>query len=361
MFPISAINYLFTAITEDTLRQDLDPFVKEEQVESVVEAMDQTFGTQKVENLTLLTGGRGTSTILKFQVKGKPYTCRITDNSRPNFFNDPKTEIRNMTIASELGITPKLHYADPKTGVLIMDFVVNKPLPMDTEYKQFAQKLAQLHNGPNFTEQMSNIFTDVARVAKACNSHCMPATAHTVIETIFSLEEVLKKHQTNAPCHKELNGNNVLYNGSEISFIDWEGSENCDPFVDLAIASIFFIFDPKMEESFLESYLGKPPTKEQKAHLYLMKQVCLAFYAFKAMRRVVNVFKTDLSKDAIDLKSYPSLKELTATYFSGCTKVCGLEDFKTLTYVPLREVLNNIQSQEFKEAIQTLLINQTEK
>lgn len=51
-----------------------------------------------------------------------------------------------------------------------------------------------------------------------------------------------------------------------------------DPYFDLASVALFFVFDPKDEEIFLESYFGVPPTLTEKNRLYLMKQVALCFY-----------------------------------------------------------------------------------
>lgn len=340
----------------------LSVHIKKEQVDPIIHACDRLFG-RSMQQLCLLTGGRGTSKILKFSIADKEYVCRVVDSSRPAFFNKTVSEVYNMTIVNQLSLTPVVHFSDDQTGIMIMDYVNNIFLTTqilkdeehsDPLYTQFAKSLHALHSGPRFAEEPTNIFTDVAVTAKGGDFKLMPSVSLDILNTISSLETVLKKHQISAPCHKELNGNNVLFDGKKIYFIDWEGSGNCDPFVDLAIASIFFIFNEKKEDLFLKSYFGATPTKEQKAHLYLMKQVCLCFYMFKSLRRVTGSARIDLSKEQVNLDSFQSYKDFVLEFFNGCSKVCTIEDFKTFTYVFLREVKKNIDSPRFKEAVELL-------
>lgn len=336
--------------------------IKKEQVDPIIHACDRLFG-RSMQQLCLLTGGRGTSKILKFSIIDKEYVCRVVDSNRPAFFNKTVSEVYNMKIVNQLNLTPKVHFSDEQTGIMIMDYVHNifltTQILKDEEhseplYTQFAKSLHALHSGPRFAEESTNIFTDVAVTAKGGDFKLMPSDALDILNTMSSLESVLKKHQTTAPCHKELNGNNVLFDGKKIYFIDWEGSGNCDPFVDLAIASIFFIFSEEKEDHFLKSYFGTAPTKEQKAHLYLMKQICLCFYMFKSLRRVTGSARIDLSKEQVNLESLQSYKDFVLEFFNGCSKVCTIDDFKTFTYVFLREVKKNIDSPRFKEAIEIL-------
>ncbi len=335
-------------------------YLEDHQMIDVLEAISAVFNAREVCDVTLLTGGRGTSKIFRISGRESEYVCRVTDAARPNFFVDPSSEIKNMKIASDLELTPRIHYSNEKTGILIMDHIKNLSLHPSIDdagmnlIQQLAENLSTLHNGPSFTQAPTSIFKDVEKVVKASDSQCMPGIAHEVIDSIFALEQILEKHQTSVPCHKELNGNNILFDGQRIYFIDWEASENCDPFVDLAIASIFFINNREREGAFLKYYFKKEPTAKQQAHLYLMKQVCLSFYAFKSLRRVIKSGKMDLSKEQVDLNSFPSYQELVLNYFNGCSKVCDINDFKIFTYVFLREALNNIRSSKFRESIQML-------
>lgn len=348
---------------DEYLNEKLSPHVKEEQLQPIVAAFEKTFGKKQIKDLVLLTGGRGTSKIFKFEVDNKEHVCRVTDSARPNFFIDASSEVVRMKIASELGVTPKLHYADERTGVLIMDYIPNLRLTTQIQkckgntapyYRLLAQTIKTLHKGPALSEKYEDIFSDVNRTAHASDRTMLPPESLTVMDVVLPLEKVLKGHQTNIPCHKELNGNNVLFDGKKIYFIDFESSGNCDPFVDLAILCNFFIFDSSKENLFLQSYFSSVPTPEQKAHLYLMKTVCLAFYAFKSQRRVTCMGKRDLSKECVDLKSFPKYKKFVLEFFNGCTKVLDMDDFRVLTYVFIREVLKKINSDSFRNAIQVL-------
>ena len=344
------------------LKLQLEKLMTEDQIPHFMEGVKRAFGSMTIEEISLLTGGRGTSKILKFKQKGKEYVCRMTDSQRPDFFINSSQEIQRMSLANKLQLTPKVHYADEKTGVLIMDYVqdthlttqiVKYPTSCKKLHADLADQLRTLHSGPNFSEY-TNIFVDVLKTAKATKAECMPPIACHVVKVVTDLEGVLEKYRTSVPSHKELNSNNVLFDGKKIYFIDWESSANSDRFVDLAITSNFFIFDDAQEQLFLKRYFSRSPTEKEQAQLVLMKVVCLAFYGFKAMRRVTGVGKQDLSKQQVDFTAFPSYKEMLLNYFNGCTKVLSIDDFKMLTYVFLQEATDQIKSPKFQQALAVL-------
>lgn len=341
----------------------LEAHLSTPQLQSTLDVLNQLFNIQEMSSLQLLTGGRGTSKIFKFEVSSKEYVLRVTDTDRPSFFIDVKSEINNMETVKSLDISPKTHYSDAETGIIVMEYIKNIRLTTQiinheeeshTLYSQFATTLRTLHTGPAFEGEISSVFDDIRRITKTVDHNKIPPESLKVINSLETIEDVLKKYQTSAPCHKELNGNNVLYDGNKIYFIDWEGSGNCDPFVDLAISSVFFIFDQAKEEIFLENYFLQKPSEKQKAYLFLMKHVIHTFYFLKSLRRVVGLWKMDLSREKSGFADLPTYKEFILNYFNGCSKVCDAKDFKTLTYGFLEQAIKNMKSNDYVKAIEIL-------
>lgn len=346
----------------DKIVKFLAATVKQEQVKPIIAVCKQLFGTE-MENPVLVTGGRGTSKIIHFTAREKPYICRVTDATRPAFFINPECEIHNMWAVNPLGVAPRLHHADHQSGVIIMDYV--QPIRLTQEmledeehtadlYQELAEKVRTLHGGPAFTKDPTNIFTDLESTVKVAELKRVPQLAVDVLETIRSLEPLLKKHEECVPSHKDLHSNNVLYDGKKIFFIDWELGANCDRFVDLACVSIFYIFDSTKDEDLLRSYFGREPTEKEKAQLFLMKQACLCFYGFRLLRRVTGLGKVDLSQEERDPSTLPKFRDFILENYNGCSKSFTTEELKLFPFMFLSEAKKNIDSPAFKEAITAL-------
>jgi len=63
------------------------------------------------------------------------------------------------------------------------------------------------------------------------------------------------------PSHLDLHSLNILFDGNQFILVDWVKGGMCDPFMDLANASVFFNLDEQQIEVFLENYLGHPPSQ----------------------------------------------------------------------------------------------------
>jgi thiamine kinase-like enzyme len=340
----------------------LNKYVKPEQVRPIIDACEKLFGVP-MQDPILVTGGRGTSTIILFKAGEKEYICRVTDATRPSFFIDPASEIHNMWAVNPLDVAPMLWHADLQTGIIIMDYVksmrlTSEQLDDDEQseklYAQLALKTKELHGAPDFTKESTNIFTDLEKTVKMLQPERAPSLAFDVLKTIRSLESIMKQYEVSVPSHKDLHSNNVLFTGDTVYFIDWELGANCDRFVDLACLSIFYVFDSSKDDLLLEKYFLQPPTEKQKAQLFLMKQICLCFYGFRLLRRVTGVEKMDLSKETVDLNSLPKFKDFILECYNGCSKSFNKDELKLFPYMYFNEAMKNIQSAEYQNAVKIL-------
>jgi len=343
--------------------EQLSQFANPKQVEKI-KKKTQEFYSSLPDNVSLLTGGRGTSRIIKFEANSHSLICRIVDKARPDFFLDTQTEITNMQLVDPLQVAPKLHYASVKSDIIIMDYVppmrVTETLLDNQEkskalYVELASKLKKLHGGPALPVQSSDIFDDIDHTIKQGNQAFMPKVALETLDRLEELKKALRGKEEIVPAHKDLHSNNVIFDGKNIFFIDWELAAMADRYIDLACASIFFIFDPRKENEFLTSYFGADPTPKQKAQFYLMKQVCLCCYGFRLLRRVTGIEKIDLKQNPIDQDSLPNFRDFILQNYNGCSKVFSPEELKVFPYMFLNEAEKGFQSTEYSQALKTLM------
>jgi hypothetical protein len=89
-------------------------------------ALKKALDNQLVESITPLQGGFSTSKLYKVNTATQSYVLRLLDLQLP--FTDRDREIKCMEIASQEDIAPKVYYANPKDGIIMMEFIQNKPL-----------------------------------------------------------------------------------------------------------------------------------------------------------------------------------------------------------------------------------------
>lgn len=240
-------------------------------------ALRAAFGTAPIEELAPLGGGLSTSTLFSFTAGGAEYVLRKGDAERAPH------AIACMRIASERGVAPRLHYADARTGVAIMDRVSGAPLGRSTlaaptRREAVAATLRRLHHGPAFPRgpDRMDILRGLDRQHAAATGHGLPVI---LLRTVEELAACTAGHAHAAPCHNDLNPNNVLVTPDRVYFVDWDTASAGDPFIDLAQLGVFAFPAPDQRHALLEAYVGRRPTDEEHARAVVARVLALAFYA----------------------------------------------------------------------------------
>ncbi len=184
-----------------------------------------------------------------------------------------------MRIASERGVAPRLHHADARTGVTIMDRIAGTPLRPTRDPAQIervAAALRRLHDGPPFPRSPSRM--DFLRSIDAQCAALAGAGRQPSSCARSSSSSVRAPHAHAAACHRDLNPNNVLVAAERGT--SWTGPTRArgDPFIDLAQLGVFACPRPEQREALLEAYLGGPRTMAS-ARGRALRAVALAFYA----------------------------------------------------------------------------------
>lgn len=245
-------------------------------------ALDAAFPGRPVHDLISLSGGFSGATLIAFIVDGAPYVAKrfVVDPSDPE---RAAREIACMRIASERGVAPRLHHGNARTGVMIMDRVAGTPLRPTaaadpTLLERVATTLRRLHDGPPFPRGPSGM--DFLRFLDAqCMELAGVGLPADLVRTVEELERVNAPHAHAAPCHRDLNPNNVLVTADRVYFVDWTTAGAGDPFVDLAQLGVFAFPRPEQREALLDAYLGRHATDDERARAHVARLIALGFYA----------------------------------------------------------------------------------
>lgn len=320
--------------------------------------LKKALDNQLVESISPLQGGFSSSKLYKINTAERSYVVRLIDLQRS--FADRDREIKCMEIASREDITPKVYYANPKDGIIMMEFIQNRPLTNDERspkilLPRLSYILKKLHNGASFPK--TNSAQDEIRnvVSKLSMKKIkLPNLVNEVLTRLQKIEGPLQKTEKLSPCHNDLNPNNILFTQNKIRIIDWESAGMGDPYFDLATVSLFFVFDPKDEDLFLTSYFGASPTLAQKNRLYLMKQVALCFYGLALLGASHSEQQLPLSSEEID--ALPSFSSFLRAIGEGKENLSSPLSVQKFAFVAFKQALKNMKTKEFSEALKNIAL-----
>ncbi|MEO7633041.1 MAG: hypothetical protein ABIU20_06580, partial [Blastocatellia bacterium] len=118
------------------------------------------------------------------------------------------------------------------------------------------------------------------------------------------------------------------------------------PYVDLAIVANFFVEDEAHEEAYLSAYFGEPAGACRRARFYLMRQSVHMFYAAFLMPMAARA-GIPIASDM----TVPDFRDFHQRLISGEVDMATAEAKLAYAKVHLNEVLRNMRTQRFKEAV----------
>ena len=226
-----------------------------------------------------LEGGFSGDALFLVSHANKKIVVRIHHKTKNNKYK--QLEYIASKNASDLGIGPKVIYVSDEYDLLATDYIQAEHPNTETmkKYKNIhslAHSLSKLHKGPKLQNQWSVFEYIKKEIPKARTQKEQKAIAE-----LEKIEAVLKHNKfPNAPCHNDIQPNNLFVLNGKILFIDWGDAGMSDPFWDLARISMEFAFDTEQNSYLLNQYRNKQNAID-KSRFYIMKQVFLLRSAFK--------------------------------------------------------------------------------
>lgn len=294
-----------------------------------------------------LNGGLSGAQLFTAQTDQATYVVRLLEH-KP--LEKREAEIEALCIASERGYGPHVYAAESTRAIVVMEYLAHQR-PTDAQweperlYVELGTLVRQLHTGPRLKKTL-NVFDRVRKMITglAATGYSDPA--------LVSVEQILKKielavapHATEAPCHNDLTPNNLLFVERQFKLIDYETAAQADPYFDLATVAVFCCFTPKHEDGFFAAYLGRQPSSEERARLYLMKQFVLINYALIALSK--SPAKMSIDDGAMAL----TCEEALRAFRDGILSPTQRHVFATALFA---EVLSQTTSHKFDDAIELL-------
>jgi aminoglycoside phosphotransferase (APT) family kinase protein len=324
-----------------------------ERRDALATALQKTFGASEPDGPPApLAGGMSGARLFRIRVGGIPYILRLEPPAAPPF-GDPARAHACMRTAAAACLAPSVRHADAVAGVVIMDWVPERPL---TEYHgdradlvvELAQAIRTLHETPPFPAAVDYLAGMDTIVGWFRGAGLSSAGAEDLVRRFEAFRDGYRTPpQDLVSSHNDLNARNVLYDGRRLWLIDWDAAFLADRYVDLAAAANWFCRDDQEEGLLLATYFRAPNSDARTARLFVMRQVNYLFYGL-----MFALSGADAEQPAAaDPERAPPLSELRDAVGQGRFDLWRAENRLTYGGALLRQALEGFRTPDFADRL----------
>lgn len=320
-----------------------------------ISAVDAAIGQTIKEPITtvkLLAGGLSEAAVFCISTARAAYMLKIMPGSDANLLK--------YKLVAEAGIAPKCFYTDDANGILITEYVQNRPANSVFSAEQtvtaLSRHISMLHKiVPPLNDKKADLTMIFDQTVNWFNEQefLTGATKAQFLSGYARIREIYPwNDEATVLSHNDLNPRNVLCDGERLWVVDWDASSVGDRYVDLSIASNFFTPSPALEQLFLNTYFDGAPTSVQLARFKIIKPLCRLVYAMKFLQLALLNQPAEVAfnrdPNEIDLPTIGSLLK------SGALSLATNEGLRLYGKAMLNEGLRQINDDGLQEQLACL-------
>jgi thiamine kinase-like enzyme len=213
--------------------------------------------------LTFERLGGLTNLVYRVQATDKTYLLRVPGEGTEAYI-DRKVEAHNAQIAAEAGVSARIHFVDPDSGLMLADFISGCETMTAENFKtregsaaragSVFRKLHHCGQPFKFRFELFSMIDDYLTNLKKLNAE-LPTGYHDVVKMAQPVRARLEKYPAQlALCHCDPLAENFLDNGERMWMVDWEYSGMNDPLWDLGDLSVEADFSSSQDMEMLSAY-----------------------------------------------------------------------------------------------------------
>ncbi len=238
-----------------------------------------------------------TNMVFKVELENQSLIVRLPGEGTEEFI-DRQVELNNARAAEQAGISAKVIWADPNTGVMISEFIHNAATLTPELFRQrkgsierVARCLQTLHSsgvGFDFQFDLFGVIDSYCLILEK-KRQVLPAGFAKAIKACGPIKQkLLKANIELAPCHCDPLSENFLDDGTRVWLVDWEYSGMNDPLWDLGDLSVEAEFDVGQDQRLLHTYYGRKATQSELGRMVMYKATCDLLWALWGLIQHVN-------------------------------------------------------------------------
>ena len=222
---------------------------------------------------TSTRGASGAST-LRIDTGSSAYLLRLEVDRRG--FRNPKRSYPCLRAAADAGIAPAVHHADEELGVVLLDFVAERPLTAfpggePALLRALGEMVARLQATALFPPVMEDFGALVAALLNLVRDGGLfaPGVLDGHVAGLARVRAEYPPAAAEVSAHNDINPRNVLFDGERLWLVDWELAFRNDPLADVANIANNFSEVPDVDTLVLEGWLGRSPHDDARHRLAL--------------------------------------------------------------------------------------------
>ena len=200
--------------------------------------------------------------------------------------------------AAKAGISPQVIHADPKTGVMVTDFIAGAVTMTPALFRQrtgspgrAADAFRELHTSGAAFPVRFELFAMIDEYLEilAGKDVELPDGYHDAVAEAETVRQALAEQPAKlAPCHCDPLCENFLDTGDRMWIVDWEYSGMNDPLWDLGDLSVEGEFNDKQDAEMLLAYFGREPSSAETGRVVIYKAMCDLLWTLWGLIQLAN-------------------------------------------------------------------------
>jgi aminoglycoside phosphotransferase (APT) family kinase protein len=266
------------------MMRDVFSVIAEDRRAAALLAIGSVADPATVTRISPVAGGASGASTLRVEVGAHAYLLRLDPDRRG--FQNPARSYPCLRAAADAGIAPAVHHADEVAGIVMMDFVAERPATaFPGGQPAFVRSLGGLVAQLQATAPFPMVMEDFGALVEAMLNLVVDGGlfAPGVLDGhVAGLERIRAEYPPGVAAvsaHNDINPRNVLFDGERLWLVDWELSFGNDPFADLANIANNFSEVSDVDSLVLEGWLGGLPDDGTRLRLALMRDLHRLFYA----------------------------------------------------------------------------------
>ena len=258
-------------------------------------------GLSEIYDIEIIKKGI-TNQSFTFFANGRKYIMRIPGPETGKFI-DRKEEALIYRLLNGKGICENVVYIDPDTGYKIAEYVDNAHNCGHYDFEEISKCMRKLRSFHEMKLSVENTYDLFYGRPPRFDDYFQTK------ETSFSLKNIIDSYSPEyCLTHIDPNPDNfIIYTDScgneQIRLIDWEYAAMQDPYVDIAMFSVYAVYNEQQIEDIIDAYFYDGITEKDKLKLYCYIAVCaLNFSNWYGI-------KNDDSFDAVNEHLYNTAKK----------------------------------------------------
>jgi aminoglycoside phosphotransferase (APT) family kinase protein len=272
--------------------------IAEEHRPAVLAAISAVADPKAVSGISPTTPGASGASTLRVDIGSDAYLLRIDPVRRG--FQDPSRSYPCHRVAAAAGIAPAVHHADEEAGVMLTDFVVERPLStypggepaLLRSLGEMVARLQATERFPPVTTDFGELVDALLRLIRDSGLFAM-GVLDGHVAGLTRLRAAYPRPCERVSAHNDVNPRNVLFDGARLWLVDWELAFGNDPLADVANISNNFSDLPDASTLVLEGWMSGPPDDDTRHRLALMQDLHRLFSGCLLLTRFIGQRETE--------------------------------------------------------------------